>query len=351
MLPETHILPEALAIVQGLEDAPNRNGRPAAREPLIRSIADIPSVLTCAVAEVSWLVAGMMAERTVNVLTSEPGAGKTTVGLAVGAAVARGVPFAGMKTQKRAVLVLDRENNASYVADILRRLDAKDGGEIKIWGGWNLEGPPDPGAGIVQTWVAACDPKPLILIDSLVAFNDGDENSATDTRVFMQRCRSLANMGGTLLLHHHSGKSESSQDYRGSSDIKASADSCWKLANIGPSGRIERLRLKPFKSRFLVDSEIVLRYTDGAFARESGGGSQRATDAELLEELLREHPSVTGKEFERLAPGRGVGRNYARTWLDRGVRDGLVCVEHGARNAKFYTWDATTTEDDNEPPF
>ena len=203
----------------------------------------------------------------------------------------------------------------------------------------------------MTTWVLGCDPKPLIVVDSLVAFHGGDENDASETRSYLQRCRRLADMGATVLLLHHSGKGETAQDYRGSSDIKASADACFKLSNIGATNRIERLRVKPFKSRFLVDAELVLRYADGVFTRESGGGSQRATDAELLQGLLTKHPGVTGKEFERLAPERGVGRNYARAWLMNRVRDGEVRVDRGPKNAKFFTWDATTTGDDDEPPF
>jgi hypothetical protein len=322
-----------------------------AREPQICNIEDIPSVVACASAEVSWLVERMMAQGTVNVLTSEPGAGKTTVGLALADAVARGVPFAGMKTVRRPALVLDRENSAAFVADVLKRLRATDGNGLWIWGGWLPEQAPYPGSGIVMTWVLSRDPKPLIVVDSLIAFHGGDENDASETRSYLQQCRRLADLGATVLLHHHSGKGETSQDYRGSSDIKASADACFKLSNLGPSNRIERLRIKPFKSRFLVDAEWVLRYSDGVFTRESGAGSQRATDAEILEELLTKNPGIGVRELERLAPERGVGRNYARTWLSNRVRDGAVRAEQGARNAKFFTWVGEPAEDDNEPPF
>lgn len=323
----------------------------AAREPQMREIADIPSVLACAFAEVSWLVEGMMANGTVNVLTSEPGAGKTTTALALADAVARGVPFAGLKTAQRPVLVLDRENSAPFIVDVLTRIGATDGAELRIWGGWLPEQAPDPGSGIVTTWVLGCDPKPLIVVDSLIGFHSGDENDASETRSYLQRCRRLADMGATVLLLHHTGKGETSQDYRGSSDIKASADACFKLANLGPTSRLERLRIKPFKSRFLVDAEVVLRYTDGVFTRESGAGSQRATDAELLRDLLVRNPRVTGKDFERLAPERGVGRNYARAWLTNRVRDGEIRVEQGARNAKFFTWAGELEKDDDGLPF
>jgi hypothetical protein len=325
-------------------------GRPETGAPKIRSVSDIPSVLDVATAEVSWVVSGWIAEGTVNVIASEPGAGKTTVALALASAIASGEKFAGMETAKRPALVLDRENGAGFIADVLKRLRVKDGGALRIWGGWLREQAPDPASAIVQGWALSCDPKPFIVIDSLVAFHLGNENDAGETRAFMQLCRNLADTGATVVLLHHSGKGESSQDYRGSSDIKAAADACFKLANIGPTSCLERLRIKPFKSRFLVDSEIILRYSDGVFGREGAGGSQRRTDAELLEELLKQNAGVTVREFEALAPQRGVARNYARMWLDNRVKDGCVRVNPGAKRAKLHTWVGTQGNDD-EPPF
>lgn len=334
-----------------LDDLMPQVGAAPAREPAIREIEALPSVLDCATAEVSWTVQGMIADGTVCVLTSEPGSGKTTFALGLADAVAHGTPFAGMRTTRRPVLVLDRENSAAFVADVLKRMGAKDGGPLWLWGGWCAESAADLGSGIVQTWVLHCPVKPLIVVDSLVAFNGADENDAAATRTYMQRARFLADMGAVVVFLHHSGKGESSADYRGSSDIKAAADSCWKLANIGPSNRIERLRLKPFKSRFLVEPEILLHYSDGVFTRESGGGSQRATDAELLQELLTKNPGIIGKEVERLAAERGVSRSYARTWLANRLRDGAVHGARGVNNARFYTWAGESTEDDNAIPF
>jgi RecA-family ATPase len=297
------------------------------------------------------MVDGWLADGTVAVVTSEPGCGKTTLALALANAVAHGVPFAGMKTSKRPVLYLDRDNSVGFVADVLRRIKAKDGGPLWIWGGWCAEEAAEPGAGIIQTWVRSCDPKPLIVVDSLVAFHGGDENDSSETRRFMQDSRRLANLGATVLLLHHSGKSETSQDYRGSSDIKASPDACFKLTNIGSSNRIERLRIKPFKNRFLVEPELMLRYSDGVFTRETGGGSQRKTNVEKLEELLRDNPGVNSDEFEKLAPTRGVSRNYARNWLKGGVQDGSIEFTKGPKNSKLHTWVSFRVSGEDETPF
>jgi hypothetical protein len=319
-------------------------GTPTAGAPKIRSVEDIPSVLGIASIEVSWMVSGWIAEGTVNVLTSEPGAGKSTVALAAASAIASGTSFAGMETAKRPALVLDRENGAGFIADVLRRLRVTDGGALRVWGGWLGEDAPDPASAIVLGWALSCDPKPFIVVDSLVAFHGGDENDSSETRAFMQHCRRLADMGATVLLLHHSGKSETSQDYRGSSDIKASADACFKLSNLGPSAVIERLRIRPFKSRFLVEPEIVLTYSDGKFSREGAGGGQHRTDAEILIEILRAQPSVAVRDYEANAVARGVSRSYARTFAENRARDGSLSIETGPRTTKRYTWNSDVTD-------
>jgi hypothetical protein len=317
---------------------------PETGAPKIRDIRDIPSVLDCAATEVSWLVGGWIAEGTVNVLTSEPGAGKTTVALAVASAIASGTNFAGMDTAKRPVLVLDRENGSGFMADVLKRMRVKDGDGLRIWGGWLQEQAPDPASAIVLGWALSCDPKPFIVIDSLVAFHSGDENDSTETRAFMQQCRRLADLGATVMLLHHSGKGESSQDYRGSSDIKASVDAGFKLSNIGSTNVIERIRIKPFKSRFLVDAEIMLSYADGVFNRDGAGGSQRRTDAEILIEILKAQPSIAVRDYETSAVARGISRSYARSFVENRVRDGSVRAETGLRTKKRYAWNSDVSE-------
>jgi len=75
--------------------------------------------------------------------------------------------FAGMRTTKRPVLYLDRENSAAFVAAVLKRMGSKDGGPLWLWG----DGAPNRrrtfGSGIVQTWVLHCPVKPLVVVDSL----------------------------------------------------------------------------------------------------------------------------------------------------------------------------------------
>ena len=56
--------------------------------------------------------------------------------------------------------------------------------------------------------------KGVIIFDSLVAFHPGSEQDSSETRKYMDGFRSLASAGATVIVIHHSGKSEGSKEYR-----------------------------------------------------------------------------------------------------------------------------------------
>jgi archaellum biogenesis ATPase FlaH len=281
-------------------------------------------------------VEGVIAAGTVTAITGESGAGKTTLVTAICSAVERGVPFAGLATQRRPVLILDKENPLPVVVERFDRLGIQDGPNFKVWGGWALDEPPAPYTPIIIDWVTSCEPKPLIVVDSLVSFHGGNENDATETRAFMQGFRRLADLGATIILLHHSGKGESSREYRGSSDIKASIDVGYHLANLGDASQLGMLRLKAFKARFSVQPEIILNYRAGRF--EIDGHIPSQTVSESLRVLLIANPGIKAQEFESMAQGKGLGRDRARSFLKNGVYEGTIQTAPGPFNTRFHTW-------------
>ena len=102
----------------------------------------------------------------------------------------------------------------------------------------------------------------MIVIDTLVGFFEGaDENDAAAMRSFRDReLRRLADHGATIILIHHDGKSETARDFRGSSDFKAAVDQAFHVSNIGPDGKLDRLTLRVFKSRFGYSGSLVYFY-------------------------------------------------------------------------------------------
>jgi RecA-family ATPase len=202
----------------------------------------------------------------VNLWTGESGDGKSTLALALAAAVATGQPFLGRATIQCPVVYLDRENPIAVVKDRLNRLGIRDiSDRLKIWGLWWADHrPPGPDAASLIAYARLN--KPLIIFDSLIAFAGCDENSSTEMRQHMQLYRELAALGATILIiHHRSEKGES--DYRGSSDIRAVVDAAWLVKRddgTGAADALGRLVLKPYKTRTGPGSPVRIEYKDGA---------------------------------------------------------------------------------------
>ena len=177
----------------------------------------------------------------------------------------------------------------------------------------------------------------MIVVDSFIAFHQGSENDSAEIRKTMQGMRRLADAGATVILIHHSGKGDSTKEYRGSSDFKAGIDVGYVLANLsGDASRLTTLRLKAFKARFTVDVELVLHYRHGCFESDDRGPAK--TVPELLQEFLVQKPGITTAEFETLAADKMLGRDKARAFLKKGVQAGTVRIEKGANNARYHTW-------------
>jgi hypothetical protein len=183
----------------------------------------------------------------------------------------------------------------------------------------------------------------MIVVDSLVAFSPASENDATETRAFFHRLRRVASMGATIVLPHHTGKSDSAKKYRGSSDLPAAIDLGILLVNNSSTpGRLERLTATPFKDRLGHFHQTVFQYTPKGFVEEARVSGESNTSK--LIRLLKANPGVQKYVFADLAKRECLGRNRALNFLDSFSRRGSIRVEEGAHNAGFYRW--TETQND-----
>jgi hypothetical protein len=285
-----------------------------------RSVSDIPPVCECGGAEIAYIRRPELPCASVVGLTGDPGCGKSS--LATAWARDGGVP----------ALLLDRENPRPVIEDRLRRLGATDGPMLRICGGWGPYEVPMPDSPLILDWVKTCEPRPLVVVDSLSAFFIGNQNDAGEMRGFLHSCRRLADYGATVLVLHHSGKSDTARDYRGSSDFPAAIDQGFHCTSFG-AGLLDRLVLRCYKSRFGFTGELKYDYAGGRFVRGEACEA-RETVSEQLTSVLRLNPGVTARKFDELAQGRGLGRQRARTFLSECLLSGVVRRERGSGN----TW-------------
>ncbi len=295
-------------------------------------IVDIPAVRACGASEIGYIREPELPKGAVIGLTGDSGSGKSTLATAW-ARDAHDVP----------VLFLDRENPVAIIIQRLDRVGFGDCSRLRFWGGWLPKEPPMPDDSCVLDWVRTCDPKPLVVVDSLAAFHGGDENSAGEMRTLMQRCRRLADLGATVIVIHQDGKGDSSKDYRGSSDFKAAIDLGFHVSNFGPTGLLDKLVLRAWKTRIECPAEIGYSYADGRFLR-TGEAEARQNVNDLLLSILRLNPGVTGAKFDALVVARGVTRTRGRQYLADGVVAGVIRRKSGGGNVKTYS----LASDENE---
>jgi hypothetical protein len=291
----------------------------------ITSVADLPGV--CASADpAQFMREPELPEGAIVALTGDSGSGKSTLATAW----ARDVIAAG-----RPVLILDRENPRTVAADRMARLGLQDGPLLRWWGGWTGD-VPGPESLPVYRWVQSCDPAPLIIIDSLIAFLPGDENDASAMRGFMHGIRRLADRGATVVPIHHDGKSETARDFRGSSDFKASVDQAFHVSNLGSDGKLDRLSLRCFKSRYGFSGSLIYHYADGRMVRDERADAPARAVADELTQILRENPACSGELFEKLATAKGISRQRARNFLKSSSDGNAVHVDQNG-NRRNYT--------------
>ncbi|MDP8988614.1 MAG: AAA family ATPase, partial [Acidobacteriota bacterium] len=147
-------------------------------------VEDLPAV-ACAAECIRYVREPELPAGSVIALTGDSGSGKSTIATAfVRDAIAKGIPC----------LILDRETPRPVAVDRMQRLDLADSELLRWWGGWNGDAPAPDSPKVVQ-WVRSCEARPIVVIDSLIAFLEGDENDATAMRAFMHGSRRLADIG------------------------------------------------------------------------------------------------------------------------------------------------------------
>lgn len=174
-----------------------------------------------------WLIRGMFFDGSLVVLSGEPKSGKTFIALDWAMHVARGLPWMGYWSVRRDVLYIAAEGRGNFGRRLGAWREANPeavGGSIQFaFTAVSLNDPEDViSKGLMP--IAASLVQPFIVIDTLARCNSGDENSAQEMSKVVKTCDELREQhGATVLLIHHTGKTENST-FRGSSALHGAVD-------------------------------------------------------------------------------------------------------------------------------
>jgi hypothetical protein len=280
--------------------------------------------------ETAWAVEKLVPARSITLLHSPGGLGKTWFSLGLANAVSQGLPFLGLATNKRPVYYIDFENPLPLLIDRTRKLDIR---EPRFWHLSASIPPPklDTAAHVLYRQLQTGS---LIAFDTLRAAHDGDENSSQDMALVMGRFKELRELDHDIFLIHHTGKA-SERVYKGSTAISDLADHVLKLYRARP-GTLEEL---PDDDEPDPDATFVL--TTGKTRFESfhmylkfdpnAGGFTAAEDPNLdALEALASYIAGPGRGQNQTAvfewaKSEGVGptmRSSFLTLLSRGEREG-----------------------------
>ena len=188
-----------------------------------------------------WIVKGLVPEGDLLVLFGETGAGKSFVALDIFGAVARGVPWRGLRVRQRRVAFIVAEGGGGFRNRLCayRQHHGAAPGVLVMHAAPNLMERGD--ATEVAKALAAAGGADIVVVDTFAQTTPGaNENAGEDIGKALKNCRGISQaLGGALVvLVHHTGK-DTTRGARGWSGLKAAADAEIEVGRA-PAGRYLR---------------------------------------------------------------------------------------------------------------
>lgn len=301
-------------------------------EALINFLDGIKPFRTYNVPPVKYLIPGFLPEGCITMFSGGAGSGKSSLVMKLTDEISNGKPLFGWQQAARKVLYLDRENPPGVVDERFNRMRIGYGDNFKYFGGHlGIDIPKRifsmPG---FKQWLNRDSVKPIVVVDSQIAFQEGKETDSNDVRAFYQPLRDLTFQGITVIVIHHTGKGESTKEFRGSEDIRAAVDVGYTVNNA-TKGVLSKLTLSAFKCRIKIEEELAFNYVDGEFIPQN----LKAAKDELLTMILRNHPGINKTEFRKLAMDKQISRDKADNFIETGIGFGTVLTRKGESNANL----------------
>ena len=163
---------------------------------------------------IRWAVKNLIPLESITLLSGRGGMGKTTISIQMGDAISESVPFLGHETIQRPIIYVNFEDSLPVLIDRIKRIGAL---EVSFWHTTNEIKPPRLDSKEWELYKQL--PQGSVLIfDTLRAAQSRDENDSQHMAFIMQRLKELRDSGFTIILLHHTPKSNE-RIYKGSTAI------------------------------------------------------------------------------------------------------------------------------------
>ena len=257
----------------------------------IRGFDSVPNLLTMQIDPMDYVVQGLIPSRSLTLWTGTDGTAKTFLAQKMAVAVSTGAKFLGAQCRKMPVLYLDYENPNFVVRQRLELMGAEPNNlNLKVWGTWLAEQPPQIGNQILPT--IAKEVRPLMLFDPFRYSHGAEENDSTEMMQVMKDLRACVVAGATVIVFHHPAKVEGSTG-RGSTAIRGAVDLAY-MQEL--SDETSLITLRCVKNRFGERPVLTIRpdFEEGTFElTDSPKFTKKMEDVDTLAEIIRVNPGAT----------------------------------------------------------
>jgi archaellum biogenesis ATPase FlaH len=178
--------------------------------------------------KIEWAIDSLLPKQSITLLHGRGGIGKTWLCLILADAISKGISFMGLNTQRIPVVYVDFENSLPVLVERVRKIQIED---VLFWHTTNEVLTP-PKLDCLKWESYKILPKDaLVVFDTLRASQSQDENDSKQMAFVMARLKELRDAGFTILLLHHTPKSND-RTYKGSTVILDLADHVLSLHKV-----------------------------------------------------------------------------------------------------------------------
>ena len=284
-----------------------------------------------------WLIEGILPEGLICAFSGDEGVGKTLFALEISRSVTEGREFLGRQVRFRRVLYLGLDTSKATLQSYIRAMRWVPNDDFRIMTMWTGEGKEvpmlDDPEGVELLYKLAAEYEPLIILDTLRDFFEGEENSSTEMKPILDVLRKLRSFGATVILIVHPPKSGTSI-IRGTGNISQKVDVPYLMEKKNWQGKDVIVLTCPTKNRagatsfqlamrqLFIPTPAGLRFVITKVTNWKASAKPREDEAkDAVLDYVNSHRGTNQKQIqEALDKGDRSVRNALRDAKEAGTR-------------------------------